>query len=337
MTERKVNHSLSSNVNEEEIQRQMDDEVEQAVRELGPLNSNRHTENAIGSRETWDRATSIVKQVRPVPWPIWVITRSVFGLNGKLGSPDPLIFARFEYMLMKSLTDGDIVSGQREVITKEKDKTPLYYLSAFLGVDVAAALCFVHAASRRVLSLLPPRIGAAIIEEALLRAQIGLIIGRETKEFKAGRGILAGFAARIGLAIQFASGSPQTAEKALEELASGTNFHKVGLSLYGCDPLQVSAMALVAGGCGQSAAYGVAAFNVNVSQRGTLTHDAFKWLSAFSIAEHLRLGNGELIYEESWLALGIPNKTREKIYEFSRTLVRYGHSWQWILEPPDNT
>jgi hypothetical protein len=310
----------------------MDEDVDRAAEELPSLGAAINPQSAIGSQESWDRASTIVKDVRPVPWPVWIIARSVFGHQEQLGDPDPYTFDRFAYMLDRALDDSDITGAEEELIPADRAPLPLDYILAILGSDTAAALCFVHAASRRIRSLLPLRVGAPIIDEALLRAQIGYHLGRRASVFGTGRGILAGFAARSGLAMQFASGGGKNAEKALEQLAGGTNFHEVGLSVYGCDPLQVSAMALVAGGCGQPAAYGTAAFSV--TDKVELEPFAFQWLSAFSVAEHLRLSHGELIFEEHWLALGVINEMREKVHASSKDLIRYGHSWSWILEPP---
>lgn len=292
-----------------------------------------------GTQASWDRAVEIVQKIRPVPWPIWIITRSVFGFDNKLGDPHHVMFSRFDYMLSRALDDADICNASSEADEAEREEArkiansiPVEYIVATLGSDVAAALCFVHAVSRKVGSKLPARIRNPIIDEALLRSQIGYHIGKGSPIFGAGRGMLAGFAARSGLAIQFAFGATADAEKALESLASGVDFHQVGLAVYGCDPLQVSAMALVAGGCGRDAAYGTAAYSVTSQHVAAQT--AYQWLAAFSVAESLRVGRGEQIQEAHWLSLGVMNYSRDEICEASKRLVRYGHTWQWLLNPP---
>lgn len=170
------------------------------------------------------------------------------------------------------------------------------------------------------------------MDDALLRCEIGYLVGERVPTFGAGRGMLAGFAGRCGLAILIACGTLDQARKALELLAGGSEIKNVGLNVYGCDPLQVSAMTLSAAGCGRDAAFGTVRYASPEAMLLTENQEQFQWLSAFTVVEKVRIGREREVDEKYWEALGfVLGQDRGDLVEVAESLARKGHSFSWII------
>ena len=115
-------------------------------------------------------------------------------------------------------------------------------------------------------------------------------------------------------------------------LATGTDIAVVGISVYGCDPLQVSAMTLSASGCGRDAAYGTVGYAVIRSGEIVENPVQMGWLSAFAVVEMVRIGKHRDIDIRYWEALGFNlGQDRGDLIDMVKTMVRRGHTLSWIL------
>lgn len=203
---------------------------------------------------------------------------------------------------------------------------------SILSSDVIAALGVIHAISKRLATRQFERIWRPILDDALMRAQLGYLVGEQNRAFGAGRGMLAGFAGRCGLAIIIAEGDLEQARGALEMLASGKSIKEVGIAVYKCDPLQVSAMALSASGCGRNAAFGTVSYSVQDSMSIIENDEQMAWLAAFTANEGIRSGAPETIDEKYWRVLNFKGEEEVKgLLEVTQTLIRNGHGWNWLM------
>lgn len=278
---------------------------------------------------SWDVAAAVVKKYRPVPWILWRLIHGLFGKPGKTGKVDPIAFDLVRPLILNASKDKTLMKSES---LKAGSFTRLDEAADAIELDVCAALCVVHGVCRRISVSLAERVRRPILDDALMRAQIGYHVGRHSDRFGRGRGILAGFSGRSGLAVLIASGDMTQAQRALEGLASGMDIRRVGITVYGCDPLQVAAMTLSAAGCSIEAAFGVASFS-GEGKAVNAKSEEFLWLSAFAISEHLRMGTTEQIEERYWEALGYQLADRAAIKEKAKILQRKGPSWGWIIAP----
>jgi len=280
-----------------------------------------------GGDASWRRAASIVRDYRPVPWLFWVIIRSVYGKRHELGNPDPLAFFHVRTLLKQAIQDP--VLGDGTTLPEDAPAPSLVHLVGKLGSDVCAALCFMHAVCRRVSSSLSERVWRPILDDALLRALIGYYVGSRALHGGAGRGMLAGFSSRSGLAIQIASGKSEQAKEALSGLAAGLDMRKVCFKVYGCDPLQVAALALIAGGCNRESAEGISSFE-KAQVAFSSDDERFVWYSLFSIVEKLRMGRGQEVEPRMWQALSLSESALPHVMKKVQEGQRRGHGWRWV-------
>ena len=279
---------------------------------------------------SWDVALKVVKKYRPVPWILWRLVHGVFGKTGALGSLDPITFDLVRPLILNAAQDKMLGAARKPDAPEITAQSRLEDLIKILGTDVAAALCVIHGVCRRISTSLAERIWRPILDDALMRAQIGYVMGENAPHFGRGRGMLAGFSGRSGLSILIAAGDLESAQRALEGLAAGLELREVGLKVYGCDPLQVAAMTLSAAGCSIDAALGIAAYGTQ--GRGLApSSDKFRWLSAFAVAEALRMGELESVDERYWESLHFNQAGRDGLKEKIRQLQRKGPSWHWII------
>ena len=280
-------------------------------------------------QDSWQTASNLVAKFNPVPGVLWPVVRGVFS-GSQLGKGGQMAFWSMAPLLHAALPDKTLGKKAATTLTDSSKEPSLTQTIDLLGIEVAAALCFMHSVSRRASSSVPEKVSRPILDDALLRAQIGYLVGEHYSEFGVGRGMLAGFAGRCGLAIQIALGTPEQVRQTLEALAAGIEMNEVGLRVFGCDPLQVAAMALAAGGLSRDAAIGVAAFSLTDGE-SRASEESFLWLSAFSIIEEIRMGRSSEIKSRYWRALGIDASGQETIKREATTLLRRGHSWGWIV------
>ena len=294
------------------------EETENAVLDLAGVDS-RSSEAA-----SWQRARQIVEELRPVPWFIWRLSNFVLGTSGVIHNvPEGLVFG-LRRLLFAAASDPIIGTGQKV------DQVPKAL--KVLAPDVVAAVGVMHAMCRKLASKHLDRMWRPILDDALIRAQIGFHAASNEPQFGKGRGMLAGFAGRVGLVILIACGDEAQAQKALEEIASGADAKKVAHTHYGCDAMQVSAMTLSAAGCGRDCAFGTV--NYAMDRAGCLLPEAgqARWLAAFDITEHVRTGTTQQVGEDTWEFLQLTStESREKLAAEAKKCIRRGHGWQWML------
>lgn len=292
-------------------------ETEAEVREAGRIRS---LEDQIIS---WSSARDLVTDFKPVPWFIWRLSNYVLGQSDKvMPISEGLVFGMRRLLFAAA---SDKVLGSGEKINNIRRALQL------LPADVIAAVSVIHAVCRRLQTKQFERIWRPIIDDALLRCQIGFYIGQVKKEFGSGRGMLAGFAGRCGLAMLIASGELEQARIALEMLAGGSDISEVGVRIYKCDPLQVSALTLSAAGCGRDAAFGTVAY-ASDSPLLVVQNEAQKcWLAAFTIAENVRMFTLGKVAPQLLEVLGYDGaREQEDLAELVKMLVRRGHGWGWL-------
>ena len=276
------------------------------------------------SSKSWAKARKIVEDFKPVPWFIWRLSNYVLGSAGQT----------------KTVTDGALIGLRRLVFAAASDSflgagkkvNSIHRAIDILSPDVIAAVAVVHGVCRRLATCQFERIWRPILDDAILRAQIGFLVGERKREFGAGRGMLAGFAGRSGLAILIATGELDQARKALEMLAAGKEISHVGLQVYGVDPLQVSAMTLSAAGCGREAAFGTVRYATPTLPSEVSDTEQFHWLSAFTITECIRTGRTRDIKDHFWESLGyMIGQDRGDLIAVTESMLRKGHTIPWIV------
>ncbi len=276
------------------------------------------------SAKSWTRAREIVQELRPVPWFIWRLSNYVFSSTGQT----------------KTLTDGGLIGLRRLVFAAASDPflgvgrkvNSIHRAIEILSPDVIAAVAVIHGVCRRLAACQFERIWRPILDDAILRAQIGFLVGERNHEFGAGRGMLAGFAGRSGLALLIASGELDDARRALEMLASGAEISAVGEAVYGVQPLQVSALVLSAAGCGRDAAFGTVRYATPALPTDPSEAEQFQWLSAFTITECIRTNRSHTVTDPYWESLGyILGQDRGDLVAVTESMLRKGHTLPWIL------
>lgn len=271
----------------------------------------------------WRTATGIVKQLQPVPWFIWRLSNFVFAgtrSNTRISEGFVLGLRRLLFAAASDplLGKGEKVNNMRVALD-------------VLAPDVIAAVSIIHAVCRKLSSRGLERIWRPILDDALLRARLGFWVGCEEKSFGSGRGMLAGFSGRGGLAILLATGTPEQAKLALELLASGEEIGSVGYEVYQCHPVQVSAMLLSICGVGCDAAFGTAAYVANQGPQRLSSHEQKQWLSTFTIIELVRTNRIDSISEDDWAILGHTEAAaRKELKDEALKAIRRGHGWSWL-------
>jgi hypothetical protein len=279
---------------------------------------------ADANAESWRRARKIVQDFRPVPWFIWRLSNFVLGKPEQITPVSEGLVFGLRRLLFAAASDPVLGAGRKVNTNREA----LHVLPP----DVVAAVAVIHAICRRLAASPVERVWRPIIEDALVRATIGHSVGRGIKNFGSGRGMLAGFAGRCGLAVLLATGDDEQATHALEKLASGVDIKNVGLKIYQCDPLQVSAMILSAAGCGRDAAFGTVSFASIEGEVQGENSEQRSWLVAFAVIEALRTGRSDKLNAEYWkLADCSDQGSQAKLAEMVKTISRRGHGWSWLV------
>ncbi len=281
------------------------------------------TTTAEVKKESWTIASRTVRDYKPVSGYLWRIVHAVLGRTDKIGAPDPMIFDALKPLIVQACSDRRL--GRLDLKTNSLDEAV-----KVVGADSAAAICVIYGVCRRISATLSERLWRPIIDDALIRASIGLLVGEKCASFGKGRGLLAGFSGRAGLAVQIAAGDLKKAQRALEGLAAGYQMKEVGTNIYGCDPLQVSAIILASAGVTVDAAYGIAAYS-NEGKNLSVKSPSYLWLSVFTVAEHLRMSESEKIDPKFWRILGLDDESQSEIKGQVETLLRRGHNWEWLL------
>lgn len=300
---------------------QIETELEQTEVEIRQLSSARLSKV---DEESLILAKKIVKDFQPVPQFIWRISAFTMGRTGKVNK----------------LSDGNLFGLKKLVLAIGKDKvlgkgTPMLTTRAVVEAvpsDVIAASAVIHAIGRRLQTKEFQAVWGPILDDALMRAGIGYFVGTMCEDFGPGRGMLAGFAGRVGLALLIASGSAEQAQNAIALLAGGKPIEAVALELYGCEPLHISAMVLSAAGCGRESVLGIAAYSLSDTEKERLNRNQRMWLAALTITEKVRAGELDKVPPSDWTLMGYEVEAeRHELSEIVTTLKRRGHGWDWML------
>jgi hypothetical protein len=276
---------------------------------------------------SFERAKSLVQEFEPVPWFIWRLSNFVFGKSGKPTKASEGLTLGLKKLLLAAASD--------RVLGKAGDITTTREAYKVLRSDVIAAASVIQAISRKLKTKNNEKLWQPILDDAIIRAHIGFFVGQLNSDFSPGRGMLAGFAGRIGLVVLLATGSQMDAEQAMRLLADGKTLREVGEKIYGIDPLQISALILSASGCGKDASFGTMSY-ANLSANETVNIESSfeqqQWLAAFAITEAVRTQCLETIRESLWSVLGFRTQSdKDDLEELVKILIRKGHGWDWMI------
>ena len=273
---------------------------------------------------SWIKARQVIQKFQPVPWFIWRLSNFVLGTPGQINKVSEGFVLGLRRLIFAAASDPILGSGEKVNDIRKALKT--------VSPDVIASVSVIHAVCRRLATRQFERIWRPILEDAILRCHIGCFVGQNDENFGAGRGMLAGFASRCGLAVLLSTGELDEARRALELLATGKEIADVGMQIYECNPLQVSAMLLSAAGCGRDAAFGTVSYAYNDKNSVVENDEQLKWLAAFTITENIRVGKIDQIEPKLWEALSLDEgESKQYVLELSKKIIRRGHSWGWLV------
>lgn len=276
--------------------------------------------------ESWKNARLIIEHFKPTPYLIWRYSHFVIGTAGVIRTLREDLLFSLRKILLETASDpvlgaGYPIATDREAIDNVKP-------------DVFVAAAILYSSCRRLKMFKFQRIWRPILEEALLRSRLGFHIAAESGEsFGSGRGMLAGFASRIGLVVQIATGDLKQARASLDRLARGEPVQKIGLELYGSEPLQVSSMLLVASGASRDAAYSVAGMPIDYLRTPEDRESFTRWQAVLSMIESFRFSKVDQILDEEWGLLFVKDElARQAIIDEIQLASRRGHGWDWMLD-----
>jgi len=281
--------------------------------------------------ESWQLALALVEDFDPVPWFVRRLTkialRSSDGGEASEGNKRLNEGAIIGLHKVLFLAVADPIVGAGCPVNSIKEAIPL------IKSDVFAAVVVVHAVSRKILARNFDRVWMPILDQALVRAQIGFYVGLNTNDFGAGRGMLAGFAGWIGICILMCRGTKAQAGKTLELLMRGSNIDEVSMEVYACNPLHIGAFLLSLVGCGTNASRG---FIVASSRKKNIVEFENReqniWFLTLSAVEAIRGGEFDSLAPEQWELLGLGKRSKQlEIEQLAHIMRRRGHRWQWML------
>jgi hypothetical protein len=277
-------------------------------------------------------ARELTEEFKPVPWYIWKLAMYCIGVNSSK---------------INELKEGSVLGLNKIILEIANDQIigneiPINSPREALKVtpsDVIASMCILFSISKKLskyshnYSYLKP-----LLDDAYLRAQIGYFCGKLNPEFGPGRGILGGFAGRIGLIVLIAMGKPGQGKKALELLAKGDTILDVGLEVYECAPLHVSAFLLSASGVGMDAALGIIQFEdskiKDKSNEFLVNAKAVylnRWKSILEIIEYARFGKITEVPEATWMKFAsITEAEILYIEDLCEELKHKSDTWNWM-------
>jgi len=275
--------------------------------------------------QSWTVARQLVEGFG-LSWVVWRLAFYIFSSDKKKKLNEGFLIG-FDSILMQMAKDPVLGMDGGEVSTRE--------IIENVPEDIIAATIVIYAICKKLKGQNHERIWRPMLEDALVRARIGLMIGFVDKNFGCGRGMLAGFASRCGLVILLATGSLEQAKETLDQLTYGKDISEVGIKIYGCEPLQVSSMLFAAVGCGRSAAFAIASFSYGIKFASIEYSSGVerKWRAAFALCEAIRKHQSAEGHDELWDSLGFNNMTqRSKFVETARVIIKNGHQWEWFLD-----
>jgi len=176
------------------------------------------------------------------------------------------------------------------------------------------------------------KIWGGLLDDALLRARIGVELGKYATDFTTGRCLIAGFAGRVGMITLIAMGTHQQAARTLQSLARGADIVQTGLDVYSIDPFHVMAQIMLRGGLGIDAAIGILSFGNTAFVPSSDVQ--IKWRAISRIVEISRTASYGRLDAEDWEQANLLDPdTREDYKDVVKTVVRKGHNWNWMVTP----
>ena len=160
---------------DEEYQQKVSQDLQRAGSELRALEG-----GAPQAADSWSVAGSLIARFRPIPLVVWRIVRAVYGRSGRITQAHPLTFIGLERVLYRAAVDETLaVTTLDDILSRveQSESAAMRDVVETLGIDVAAALCLIHAVCRRVAQSPLEPIWRPILDDALLRAQIGFHLG----------------------------------------------------------------------------------------------------------------------------------------------------------------
>jgi hypothetical protein len=219
--------------------------------------------------------------------------------------------------------DSDLGTGKRYTRVNEalRDLEP---------ERVAVAL-FIHACCRKLLLKGSSRLWRTILEDAVMRAKLGLLLFGSRSGQEASRAALAGFSTRSGLVILLACADDEQGAAAVRMLADSEPLERVGAKVFGTQPRLVSALALLAAGFGRVPALGIAAaMQPGIDRESEMN----RWAQRYDLIELLRSGaemNAEMDGLLSGFGFEEPEAEYRRMREILSGLRREGHGWNWLM------
>ncbi len=307
-----------SSADAEELKSQLEDSYQQTRQDLISVCGK------VSEQETTslNLAAEIVTSFKPVPWFIWRLTNFVFSPGAKRDLPEGFVLGLRRLLFA---TASDELFGSGEKVNSLKQSLQI------LSPEMVGSVSAIHAICRKLSSKGLERFWRPALDEALLRSRIGYLTGLHQTDFGGGRGFLAGFVGRVGLAILIASGDEERAQAMFEDLSLGNDLGEVGKQIYGCHPLHVGGMLLSAIGCGGNACFGLVAFLSATPLEIISNFEQRQWLASLTIIEAIRNGAIDQVAQDHWEVLNLDNRERrDHIVNVSRPYVRVDHGLHWL-------
>jgi hypothetical protein len=302
----------------EELKSQFEDSLIQSQQDLVSVCGK------ISQDETasWQLASELITNFQPVPWFIWRLTNFVFSPGVKRDLPEGFVLG-LRRLLFATASDELFGSGEKVNSLKESLK--------ILSPEMVGSVSAIHSVCRKLSSKSLERFWRPALDEALLRSRIGYLTGLHQPDFGGGRGLLAGFVSRIGLAVLIASGDEERAQAVFEDVSIGNDLGQVSRQLYGCHPLHVGGMLLSAIGCGGNACFGLVAFLSANPLEIISNFEQRQWLASLTIIEAIRNDSISEVALDHWEVLNLDSSDRrDQLVKASRSYVRVDHGLHWL-------
>ena len=200
-----------------------------------------------------------------------------------------------------------------------------------LPSDVIAASLVLYSVDRRLRGRLIESVGEAFLNEALVRAAMGFVVGDGLDRFGRGRSMLAGFSSRAGLAMIVSEGTEAQAAELINQIEVSDSLQRACVSVYEVDPLHVGALVLLAAGCGMTAYSGI--LGCSTSHSAPPSGDAeILWWAVHLLIDQVATKSFEEIPEIVWETLGFTDlPERQDIYNVMHGVSAREYRWSWLL------
>jgi hypothetical protein len=277
-----------------------------------------------GFSRSWTIADQLVGEFNPISWSLWRLIGFIMSRGVRINSVPPGML--LGYLRFLKLVGGDPVLGT----SVELNTTAL--AAQHLKSDIIAATLFIHSISCHLHPRPLKKIWGGMLDDSLLRARIGLELGKHASDFGSGRCLIAGFAGRAGLIVLIATGTHQQAARTLQSLARGGDIVQTGLDVYSIHPFHVIAHIMLRGGLGMDSAVGVLSFG---NSAFVPSNDLqLQWRAVSRIIETARTSTYDRLTAEDWERASLldPDK-RDDFKDQAKLILRKGHGWLWITEP----